>query len=372
MTTQNLNSIVTINEYITPLTAPRATFNQLLIIGTAGVISTSERLRSYTSADDMLTDGFALTDEEYISAACYFSQNPAPTTLWVGAQGVSPAESCVEALTACRQANSEWYVGICLNAVKADHLSCAAYVESATPTSVYAFTTADADCITSATTDIFTLLEGLSYKRTIGQYSTYTNGYLPMVAIMGYAMGANNGLANSAYTLMFKGEVGITVEDLTSTQVGYLNGKNANCYLNYGNYYNIFQKGTMANGYFFDEIINLDMLRNDLQLNVMDQLYQTTKIPQTDPGQTQLLLACNNACELAVARGFLAPGEWTGVTVLNLKYGDFLTKGYLCQSQSYSTQSAADRQARKSMPIYISIKESGAVHSVTIGVYINR
>lgn len=372
MTTQNLNNIISISEYVSPLSAPRSTFNQLLVIGTAGVISTTERLREYTTAADMLTDGFISTDKEYLAAVNYFSQTPAPTTLWVGAQGTSPAESCLEAITACRTANSEWYVGICLEADSSDHLAIAAYIESATPTSIYAYTTSDADCITNAGTDIGTQLKALNYKRTIGQYSTYTKAYLPMVAIMGYAMGANNGLANSAYTLMFKGEVGITVEDLTSTQVTNLSNHNLNVYLNYANYYNIFQKGVMANGYFFDEIINLDMLRNDLQLNLMDQLYQSTKIPQTDAGQNILLMACDNACELAVARGFIAPGTWTGTTVLNLRYGDTLTKGYLSQSQSYSEQSTADREARKSMPIYVAIKEAGAVHQVVCGVYVNR
>lgn len=370
MTTQNLNNIVAISEYVSPLSAPRATFNQLLVVGTAGVIDTTERVREYNTASDMLTDGFSTTDTEYMAALLYFSQNPAPKTLWVGCQSTSPTETLVEAVEACRQANSEWYVVVCPDAEKADHLLLAAWAEAAVPSTVYAYTTSDADCITSAATDIGSLLKALSYKNTIGQYSTDNN--LAIVAIMGYAMGANNGLANSAYTLMFKAEVGINVEDLTTTQVGYLNGKNLNVYLNYGNYYNIFQKGKMSDGSFFDERINLDMLRNDIQLNMMDLLYQTTKIPQTDAGQAQLILGCAQACELAVDRGFLAPGVWTGVTVLNLKYGDVLTKGYVCQSESFSEQTSADREARKAMPIYISIKEAGAVHDITIGVYVNR
>lgn len=370
MGTLNLNQIVSISEYISPLSAPRQTFNEMLVIGTAGVIDTTERIREYTSAADMLSDGFADTDKEYLAALLYFSQSPAPFKLWVGAQGTSPAETCAEALEACRVAEASWYVAVCLEAVEADHLDCAAYAEAATPTMVYAFTTSDASVITSASTDIFSQLKALSYKRTIGQYST--DNELAICAIMGFAMGANNGLANSAYTLKFKGEVGISVEDLTQTQAGYIDSKYGNVYVNYANYYNIFQQGKMANGYFFDEVINLDMLRNDIQLNVMDVLYQTTKVPQTDAGQNQLLLACDQACELAVDRGFLAPGTWTGVQVLNLAYGDTLPKGYLCQSQPYSEQTQADREARKSMPIYVAIKEAGAVHSVVIGIYVNR
>jgi len=369
----NLDTLINITEYVSPLAAPRATFNQLLVIGTAGgaIFDVGERVREYTAAADMLDDGFLITDPEYLAALLYFSQSPAPTTLWVGYKATaSPVESYVEAITACRAANFEWYVGVCLDALTADHEACAAWAEAAVPTSIYAFTTDEAAVITSATTDIFSTLKGLSYSRTIGQYST--DDPYAVVAIMGYAMGANTGLANSAYTLMFKGEVGIAVEQLTQTQVGYIDDKHGNVYLSYGNYYNIFQKGIMANGVDFSEILHMDMLRNDIQLSIMDLLYGTPKIPQTDVGQTMLLHACNICCQAAVNRGFLGAGTWTGVTVLNVKNGDMLPLGYVCQSAPYATQSQADREANKSMPIYVCIKLSGIVKSVVIGIYLNR
>jgi len=37
-----------------------------------------------------------------------------------------------------------------------------------------------------------------------------------------------------------------------------------------------------------------------------------------------------------------------------------------------ASQSQADREARESVPLYVAIKEAGAVHSVLIGVYVNR
>lgn len=369
MSTLNLKEIVNVNVLISPMSAPRSTFNQMLVIGTAGIIDTVERIRQYSSASDMLTDGFSMDDIEYECALLYFSQSPAPSKIWIGAMSVSPVETFVEALEACRVANADWYVAVCPDAVKADHLLCAAWAEAAIPSTVYAYSTADSDVITNVDTDIMSMLKALSYKRTIGEYSTNP---LAICAIMGYAMGANTGLRNSAYTLKFKGQVGVTTEALTSTQVGYIDGKNGNSYLNYGNYYNIFKEGKMANGYFFDEVLNLDMLVNDLQLNLMDLLYQNAKIPQTDAGQSTLIAGCVNACELAVDRGFLAPGVWKGAQVLNLLYGDTLTKGYACMSESYSEQSNADREARKAMPIYVAIKEAGAVHSIVIGVYVNR
>lgn len=369
MTTLNLSQLVDVNLYVSPLSAPRKSFDRALIVGNSGVIDTVERVKGYTSPDDMLTDGFALTDKEYLAAVAYFSQNPAPEYLYVGAQGISPPETPLQAITACRAKNAEWYVGICLEATDEDHLLIAQWCESALPFSVYGYQSSDPVIITSASSDVMSTLKGLSYKRSIGQYSTQQNA---IASIMGFAMGANNGLNNSAFTLMFKGEVGIAVEDITQTQADYIDGKNGNVYVNYGNYYNIFQKGKMANGYFFDEVLNLDMLYQDIQLNLMDILYSTNKVPQTDAGQLQLISAVNQACDAAVSRGFLAPGEWKGPHILNLYYGDTLPNGYLVQSEPYSRQSVADRQARKSMPIYIAVKLAGAVHEIVIGVYVNR
>jgi len=378
MTTRSLDSIIDIKVLVSPLAAARSTFNQALIIGDTNVIPTSERLRKYESATEVLED-FVLTDPEYIAASIYFSQSPAPDTLWIGRKDTDSGETFVQALQACREASTEWYIAICLGAAYADHIACAAYIESVTPSSVYAYTTTDAGVLTGDTSppDIFTYLKSLDYSRSIGQYATtqsavYPNNIHAIVAIMGYACGQNSGLANSAFTLKFKQEVGIAIEPLTSTEIGILEGNNGNVYLEYANYYTIFEQGKMADGTFFDERINLDMFVNNLQLTIMDLLYQNPKIPQTDAGVTQLIQACNEACDEAVRVGFLGPGTWTGPNVLNLKTDDPLPAGYLVQAEALSTQSQADREARESVPLYIAIKEAGAVHSVLIGVYVNR
>jgi hypothetical protein len=327
----------------------------------------------------MLSDGFVLTDPEYIAASIYFSQSPSPDILWVGRQDLVAAETCVQALEACRVKNFDWYMAVCLNAAYADNIACAAYIESATPSSLYGFTTGDANCLTGVGSpdDIFTYLKSLNYSRSIGQYATtqsaaYPNNIYAICAIMGYAMGQNSGLANSAFTLKFKREIGISTEPITSNQINILEGNYGNVYLSYGNYYSIFEQGKMTDGTFFDEKINLDMLVNNMQLTVMDLLYQNPKVPQTDAGVTQLIHACSQACDEAVRIGFLGAGTWTGPNVLNLKTDDPLPNGYLVQAEAISTQAQAKREARESVPLYVAIKESSAVHSVLIGVYVNR
>lgn len=279
-------------------------------------------------------------------------------------------EPAATAVRGCREKNNEWYIVNYLGATKAEVLAIAAYVETATPTTTQFFTTKDADVPLGLEGNIFDTLKGLKYSRTLGQYST-KNDYA-VTAIQGFAMRNNTGLANSCYTLKFKQEVGVEVDDLSATQVLNIENNNGNVYINRGTYYDMFEQGVMSNGQFFDEVLNLDMLSNRIQLNVMDKLYQAPKVPQTEAGVTQLVDACNEACRRSVIQGFLAPGKWTGQPLLNLNTGDLLANGYLVQSEPINSQDQADREARKAPPIYVAIKEAGAIHSVTIGVYVNR
>ena len=366
--TLSLDSLVQVVVHVSPLAAPRATFNQLLIVGPSAHITVGDRLRKYASTDDMIADGFISTDPEYIAAALYFAADPSPMYVWIGM--INGGESILQAIQACREKSFEWYAVMATGAVTADHKDIALWVETAEPTSVYGFTTADADALNGVAGNVFEYLKDAEFSRTIGQYST--KHLYAIAAILGYAMGANTGLANSAYTLKFKNEIGVLTEDISVTDIGTIEGNNGNLYLSFGNYYNIFEQGKMSNGQFFDEIINLDMLKNNIQLNVMDLLYGNPKLPQTDVGVTQLIQAINQACDIALTIGFLGEGQYTGNTILNLNKGDSLPNGYLVQASPLSSQSDADRQLRKSPPLYVAVKEAGAIHSVIIGVYVNR
>ena len=378
--TLNLDTLVTVSVQVSPVSAPRGTFNQALFIGTSTIISTTERTRLYTSASAMLTDGFLVTDPEYIAASIYFSQIPTPTKLWIGRKDSgSPSETWLAAVTACRAANFDWYIVVCLGAATSDHKLIAAYIESAKPSSIYGFTTQDVDVLTGLTTppNIFTYLKALNYKRTFGQYATtqsalYPNNIYAICGIIGYACGQNSGLINSAFTLKFKEEIGIATEPLTSTLVTAIEGQNGNLYLSYGNFYSVFEQGVMcAPNWFFDQVMNIDMLVNNIQLSIMDLLASNPKIPQTDAGVATLIHAVNQAADTAVTVGFLGPGVWSGPTILNLSSGDVLPNGYLTQAQTLASQSTADRAARKAPSIYLAIKPAGAVHSVIVGVYVS-
>jgi len=372
-TTLDLNAIVSYTVNVSPGFAAVPGFNELLILGPSIKIPVATRVYEFSSLSAMLSYGFLTSDPEYLAAAIYFAQSPAPSKVMIGRRDktTSPIETVLQALTACRTASRNWYMAVCLEAAAADHLACAGFMESASPLSVYGFTTADANVILSSPspTDICTALKALSYKRTIGQYSTQS--LYAIAGILGYACGQNSGLANSAFTLKFKQEVGVTPEPMDVNALGIIEGKNCNLYVNYNSFYNFFEQGVMVNGWFFDRVINLDMLGTNIQLNVANLLYASDRVPQTEAGVSQIVSAIHDACEAAYTVGYLGPGTWRGPAVMNLNYGDALPRGYVIQPQRLSDQSSADKAARKAPPIYVCIVEAGAIHSLVVQVNVS-
>lgn len=383
-----LAPIIKIHASLAARAATRKGFDTALILGTSEVIPQSERVRVYYTVDDLISDGFKDDSAEYKAAKLYFSATETPTKLYVGTK-YSTDTDLLTAARACRSANSEWYVLIPLGASEADVLTLADWAESAQPVTILAYTTGESVNLslhenasgTDADKDtegIFRKLKAKGYRRSFGQYCNQPDTPDAVAATMGYAMGANDGTINSAYTLAYKHLPGVTPDDLTENQVSYVvgtstsEGVNGNVYVNRQDSYNVLQQGRMADGTPFDEIIYLDMLMYRITLNVMDLLYKARKIPDTDPGVTQIMNVINNACDQFVNIGYIAPGVWKDGDILKLKYGDTLAKGYLVQAESVDNQSQADRENRLSPPIYVSIKLAGAIEYITIPIKVNR
>lgn len=305
-------------------------------------------------------------------------------------------ETPLQAVIACRIAAPSWWGCMVCGATATDHEAIAGYTQAASPASMYFYSTADtavynpATGIAGAAGNVFSALQSQGYNRAIGIYSTTQSGTAPNnayagAAVMGVAMGLNTGLANSYFTMNFKTVVGITPEPALNANAAELiaslgsytgdgnGGLNGNIvgYFSNGAYV-YFTAGNLPNGQFLDQVLNLDQLAADIQVSTFNVLTSQPAVNQTNAGQTLLLNAVNGACARAVTRGFLAPGVWTGPTVLNVGPGTPLPLGYLSQSQSYIFQSGSAKAARQAMPIYTTVIESGAVHSITIGVYVQQ
>lgn len=373
MSNIQLDGIVDVNVVLSPVTAMRADFNSALILGVTDVVKTSERVKKFYSTSEMLAAGFEVTDPEYKAAALYFAQVPRPKKVYVGIKG--SGETVLVALTACRDADADWYVAIPTEDVVAgmiqnDIVELASYVQSALPSTMLALTFR----ASGAYATLIGALNSGNYSRTISMYDAMTDnaGKTAIAGIIGYAMGANTEGA-LAYTLAYKQIVGLTADDtLTEGELTALLAINGNIYINQATKYNIFRQGKMAGGTSFDEILYLDMLVEAIKINVMSALTTSLKIPQTNAGVNILLDAVADACEGFVGIGFLAEGVWNGPAVLSLKTGDALSRGYLVQFETLESQSQVDRDARIAPNCYVAVKTAGAIEHVVIAVTVNR
>jgi len=357
-------------------------FGSMLIMGVSTVIPITERLRAYSSPDD-IGDDFGVDSEEYQAALIWFSQSPQPTLLYVGrwAKTLTSAESgstetLQQAVNSIMDFNS-WY-GLHLAVEEADYptdaelIGVAAAIEASTVSRIFGITTDEPETLVAATTtDLSSKLKAAKYSRTFVQYST-SSRYAALSAF-GRAFTIDFTGSNTMITLKFKVEPGVTYETLSTSQADALEGKNANVYVYYENDTAILEQGVMSNGDFFDERHGLDWLQNAVQTADFNTLYtSTTKIPQTDAGTTTRIANIELVLDKAAQNGLFAPGKWTGGPFGQLSTGDTLTKGYYTWADTVDNQLQTEREARKGVAIQVAGKLAGAVHYGSVAITVVR
>lgn len=306
-----------------------------------------------------------------ISALIKCTSSTAASAPIAGVDAETPAE-CALILA---NASAAWF-GLTFAAATSisdqQYIDVAALIEGLDLKRIFAITTQDADCIDSTVTnDIMSELKTLAYKRTWTQYSS-SSAYAAVSAVS-RAFSVNFAANRSTITLMYKTEPGVSAETLTETQALALQDKNGNVFVEYVNDTAIIQYGTMASGHYFDEIHGLSWFEDAVQNNVYNLLYQSkTKIPQTDPGQNQIVAAITAACEEAVNNGLVAPGIWNADGFGQLSRGDNLPDGYYIYAAPMALQPQATREQRIAPPIQVAIKLAGAIQEVDIIIDVNR
>lgn len=377
-----LNRITNVTVTLSARAAQGRNFGSMLILGDSTVIPIAERLRAYSSPDD-IGDDFGVDSEEYKAAVIWFSQQPQPTLVYVGrwvktleTGEAGEVETLLEAVNAMMDYNA-WY-GLHLAVPEADYpddatiITVSAAIEASTVSRIFGITTDEATILDAATTtDLASKLKAAKYSRTFIQYST-SSRYAALSAFA-RAFTVDFTGSNTTITLKFKQEPGITYETLGTSQANNLEAKNCNVYVYYENDTAILEQGVMSNGDFFDERHGLDWLQNAVQTADFNTLYtSTTKIPQTDAGTTTRIANIELVLDKAVQNGLFAPGKWTGGPMGQLNTGDMLTKGYYTWAENVDDQLQVDREARKGVPIQVAGKLAGAVHYGSVAITVVR
>lgn len=253
----------------------------------------------------------------------------------------------------------------------AENLAVCGYIEAAADKHLFGITTAEATCLDPVnTTDIGSQCSLADYMRTVIQYSG-TSPYA-MASFFGRALTTNFEGSNTTITMKFKVQPGITPELLTASEASTLANKRINVYVQYNNSTSIVEEGVMSGRAYFDEMHGLDWLANRIQTDMYNVLYQSPKIPQTDPGIHVLVTAADGGLSQGVTNGLIAPGRWNAPGFGQLAQGDLLASGWYTFAASVDTQDPAQREARIAPVIQIAVKLAGAVHFSNVIVNVNR
>ena len=280
-------------------------------------------------------------------------------------------EAYLQSVQTCQLFNQNWYGFMCCNATNTDHTALAAYSSANWQSLLYFGTVSDTTIPAGTAGNIALAIQAVKDKAFLiystTQGGTYPNNLYSAAGVIGLYCGLDTGLAGSAFTLNLKQLEGVAPEPLTQAQWNAIIAAGCNVCTTFGPYTGYISNGQLSSGDWLDSVLFRATLVNLIQTNLMNLLVSVPKIPQTEPGEHQLLAQVDDSCATMLLIGYLGPGVWTGLPVLTgLNTGQSLPLGYLNQAPPYSQQSAGDRAARKAMPIYSSILESGAVHSVQI------
>ncbi len=287
--------------------------------------------------------------------------------------GVAP-ETLVESLEALVDVSGDWYsANIAETGVDTQSiLDAATYIEAQQKKRVMGITIQDTTVLDpTITNDVGSQLSDAEFRRTYSQYSSASGQAIS--SFFGRASTINFEASRTTLTMKFKQEPGVTAEVITQNQAQALRDKHVNVFVAYDNETSIIQEGVTANGSFFDEVQGLDWLENAVQTAVYNLLYtSSTKVPQTDEGTNLIITTINDVLLQAVTNGLVAPGRWNASGFGQLKQGDMLSRGFYTYAPPVSSQSQADREARKSVPIQIAVKLAGAIHFVDVIINVNR
>ncbi len=252
----------------------------------------------------------------------------------------------------------------------ADYLAVAAYIEGLGGKHLFGLTTAEAAAITPTdSTSIGFELSQLSYNWTFYQYST-TNPYASL-AFFAFGVSVNYAGSNTTIDFMWKTQAGVAPEALTETAAAALNSRNYNYFAGYNNGSAITVNGFVASGSFIDTVWNVAWLKGAVQTNMFNILKTNPKVAQTDSGMQVLAAGAAAACQQGVTNQTLAPGIWNAGGFGQLTEGQFVSKGYYIYVPPISSQSQADRAARKAVPFQIAAKLAGAVNSASVMIDVN-
>ncbi len=247
-------------------------------------------------------------------------------------------------LTAIETEDADWYCLLTTANSEAYVKAAAAWIEARKK--IYLFDVCDTISVNTAsdgTQGTLDDLATLNYARTGGSWHPRPAEFLS-AAWAGRVLPKLPG----STTWTYKELVGVSATQLTSTERGNLDDRNAN-------YYKVVStkgfvwEGKMADGDYIDIQRGLDWLEDDVSKTVFENLLGPDKVPFTDQGVSTITSAIRASLQRAVDRGVLAGDPEPTVT-----------------APKVADVSAANKTARTLPDVRFGGTLAGAIHKVTL------
>lgn len=381
----NMDPVVQVNVSVGAGNAIAGTFDVGAVLtsetgtGTGVVLSASHRYAEYSSLAEVLNGiedvapAFASTTETYKAAAKYFGVNPAPAKLVVifFDTAENTTETPVTALLDAIEKGAELYGVLYIpkaSETAANIKSYSAGIASALESlgrGVYFYGTVGNGATVTDASGLLKAMATAGSKRAMNL--SKKTGDDDAASLMGLAMGYARTHQDTSFALCYKAMASASASDYTQSEIEAIEALNGNVYVARTKTRAGLEKGAVASGLRFDEVLYLDMIAYDLQTSLYAMIADNeSKLPQNDTTTTLFISEVNRILEGYYRAGVLADAAWRGNAVGSINQGDTIEHGYAAFADSFDNQSAADRALHKAMPITVLLCLSGSVESVVL------
>jgi hypothetical protein len=350
-----LDSIVRVSITESSDTVAQASFDLIMIVGDNPTFSGRTKLYGASELDTLASElSGGATDPEYLMAQAIFGQNPRVTQVKVGKIEGGDA-NLTASLTAIQAADPNWYGFATTTRTKADQLLAAAFSES--NKKLYIAASAEADIVDTTdvadTTSLAAEFKDNAYRRSSVVYLSTAASAYPDAALLGKILPFTPG----SYTAQFKALTGVSVDNLTVTQVNNANDKNANVYIEIGGR-NMVKGAKVGSGSFIDTIVFIDWIESRTKENVFLLLARNKKLPYTNIGITAIDKEVRAVLKRGQDNGGISPTEFDedGVQI----------GGYFTSVPALAEIPNVDKASRILRNVKFTAFLAGAIHETVI------
>ena len=363
MNNNPLDDIVKCNIEISNPASNDATLDSILLV-VKGPEASGEKTMSKTTAisqaDELLDYGFTTEDAAYVAATVAFSQNPAPSSIYICIRKETSAESAETVTyediknTLARAKGEVSFYGI--------HIT--EFGDDADIQGAISWTEANEKIFSFEYSDITKCpVKNFSFYRSFGLFSGKADGYdadeqpieneYAALAWMAKCFGYDPGTE----TWNMKELATIVPSALSTDEKKSLEESNINSFRRYAGS-NITFGGKMLSGEWIDVIRFRDWLKAEMQTNVFNALKTNRKVQFTDGGIGLIEGQMEATLSKRQTVGGIAPTEYDS--------DDNEIPGYTVTVPLASDLTEAERKSRKLTGCRYTARLAGAIHIVEI------